>query len=593
VPDKAPSTVAAHPRPAPVPRASTKPRPGPNLLLTPLETILTPNRQNKPFEFNTYNFIGLKVPQNQYLRKSGGGGRVPQNHFFTPGTPALLYGLACLTLLFLSGCRSPASSQPPGTVVFLLESMPANLDPRIGTDAQSQRLHSLIFSGLLERDERMDLHGDLADRWETPDPLTFVFHLRRGVEFHDGRALTSADVKFTFDSILSGAVKTPKRGAFRMVASVEAPDPFTVVFHLKEPFASFLWNVVRPSVGIVPAGSGPDFPQHPIGTGPFRFVRSSLDEEVVLERYPAYFAGAPHVERARFRIVPDATVRALELRKGTADAELNSLSPDMVAALARQPAIEVTQQPGTIYAYVAFNCEDPALAHREVRQALAYATDRTTILAYLYHGQARLADGLLPPNHWAAEPNVPHYAYDPARAEQLLDAAGFPRRQDGVRLRLAIKTSTDESARLLSAVLQDQWRRVGVALELRPLEIATLLSDIGRGNFQLYTLRWVGANNDPDIFEYVFSSRKIPPDGANRGRYRNPRLDALLDRARVESDREKRRAIYSQVQKIVAEDLPYLNLWFLDNISVHRRRVTHVDLTPAGDYDFLSGIALR
>jgi peptide/nickel transport system substrate-binding protein len=501
--------------------------------------------------------------------------------------------------------------------------MPANLDPRIGTDAQSQRLHSLIFSSLLERDQNMDVHGDLAEKWDTPDPLTYIFHLRHGVKFHDGRALTSADVKFTFDTILSGAIKTPKRGAFRMVASVEAPDPYTVIFRLKEPFASFLWNLVRPSVGIVPAGSPADFAQHPVGTGPFRFVSSKQDDEIVLDRSPDYFGdhlwrsvilspldeqsgrigwgtgvfpqGWPHgrIAGIRFRIVPDATVRALELRKGSADAELNSLSPDMVEALAQRHELEVTQQPGTIYAYVAFNFDDSALARREVRQALAYATDRKTLITYLQRGRARIADGVLPPNHWAAEKDVPHYNFDPTRAEQLLDSAGFPRGKDGVRLHLTMKTSTDESARLLSAVLQDQWRRVGVTLELRPLEIATLLSDIGRGNFQLYTLRWVGANNDPDVFEYVFSSRKMPPDGANRGHYRNPRLDSLLDAARVESNREKRRAIYSEVQKIVANDLPYLNLWFLNNVSVHRRRVTQVHLTPAGDYDFLTGIVLQ
>jgi peptide/nickel transport system substrate-binding protein len=471
--------------------------------------------------------------------------------------------------------------------------MPANLDPRIGTDAQSQRLHSLIFSSLLERDAHFDLHGDLATAWESPDPRTYIFHLRRDVKFHDGRPLTSADVKFTFDSILSGAIQTPKRGAFRMVSSIEAPDASTVIFHLKEPFASFLWNLVRPSVGIVPAGAGTDFAQRPIGTGPFRFVTSKQDDEIVLDRNPGYFASAPQVERARFRIVPDATVRALELRKGAADVELNSLAPDMVMTLAKRDGIEVTEQPGTIYAYVAFNFDDPTLARREVREALAYATDRRTIIAYLLRSQARLSDGLLPPNHWAYEPNVPHYEYDIARAEKLLDAARLPRGKDGIRLRLTMKTSTDESARLLSAVLQDQWRRAGIELELRPLEIATLLSDVSRGNFQLYTLRWVGANNDPDIFEYVFSSHKIPPDGANRGRYRNPRLDALVDQARVEPDREKRRALFSEVQKMVAEDLPYLNLWFVDNVSVHRRRVGNVQLTPSGDYDFLNGIRLQ
>ena len=162
-----------------------------------------------------------------------------------------------------------------------------------------------------------------------------------------------------------------------------------------------------------------------------------------------------------------------------------------------------------------------------------------------------------------------------------------------MRLKLTLKTSTEELPRLLGAVLQEQWRRVGVELELRSLEFATLYADITRGNFQLYTLRWVGANNDPDIFEYVFHSRKIPPDGANRGHYRNPRLDSLLDQARVEADRDNRAQIYREAQRIVAEDQPYLNLWYFDNVAVHRRRITNVQLTPSGDYDFLSQIVLR
>jgi peptide/nickel transport system substrate-binding protein len=521
-----------------------------------------------------------------------------------------------------AGCSSNHISGEPGTINFLIEAMPTNLDPRIGTDAYSAHLDGLIFSSLVAHDASMNIVPDLADSWDTPDPLTYVFSLRPCVKFHDGRPLTSADVKFTFDSILNGEVKTAKRGALRMVASVEAPDDLTVVFHLREPYASFLWNLTRPGVGIVPRGSGPDIAQHPNGTGPFRFVSMATDEEIILERNPNYFGGngagalisiigqarfflcgdqprkaeAPGVtsiERIRFRIVPDAMVRALELRKGSADAEINSLTPDIVATLGKEPGIVADEQPGTPITYVAFNFDDPVLAHREVRQALAYATDRATIIRYLLRGQARAASSLLPPNHWAYEPNVKQYDFDPARAEQLLDAAGYRRGPDGVRIRLTLKTSTDESTRLYAAVLADQWKRVGVALELKSLEFATFYADITRGSFQLYTQRWVGGNNDPDMFEYVFSSKKAPPEGANRGHYRNAELDALLDRARVEMDHEKRKAILSEVQKIVAEDEPYINLWYPDNVCVHRARLTGVEIPPGGDYEFLSGARIK
>ena len=508
---------------------------------------------------------------------------------FTSFTSLLL-----LLTLALSSCSRTVATDA-GVVNFLIESMPVNLDPRIGTDGQSERIDSLIFDSLVELDERRIPRGDLAESWEMPDPVTYVFHLRPGVKFQDGRALTSADVKYTFDSIVNGSVTTAKRGSLRIVKSIDAPDPATVIFHLSEPDGGFFTDICRPAVGVVPAGAGSDAAAHPVGTGPFRFVSAEQDDNVVLERNAGYFRTAPKIEQIRFRVVPEAIVRALELRKGTADLEVSSLTPDMIPVLRRQENLEVTEEPGTNYAYVAFNFDDPVLVKREVRQALALATDREEIVRYLYRGQARLADGPLPQNSWAYEPDIARYGYDPQRAERLLDSAGLPRRAEngGMRMKLTMKTTTEESTRLLGAVLQEQWRKVGVDLELRPMEIATLASEISRGDFQMYTLRWIGVNNDPEFFEFAFSSERMPPMGGNRGHYRNAQLDALLDRARVESDREKRRALFGQVQKIVAEDLPYLSLWFMDNVSVHRKRIEGVRISPTGDYDFLGGIEAR
>jgi peptide/nickel transport system substrate-binding protein len=503
-----------------------------------------------------------------------------------------------ITPLFFAGCTHTSASDP-STLTFLLESNPTNLDPRYATDAQSQHIDGLLFSSLLQRDSEMKLHGDLAESWDTPDPRTYVFHLRKDVRFQDGRPLTSADVKSTFEFMMNPANKSPKRGAFRLVTSIEAPDPATVIFHLKEPYASFTINLIRPTTGIVPANAGSDFSRHPIGSGPFRFVSQVQDDEVIVERNAGDFAstrpadgGPPPFSRVRFRVVPDAIVRALELRKGSADIEVSSLTPDIIPVLAKQPSLGVTERPGTNFTYLGVNLEDPILKHREVRQALAYATDREMLIRYLLHGQARVASGILPPNHWAYEPNVTQYTLDTARAEQLLDSAGFPRAKDGVRLHVTLKTSTDEQFRVLGAALQEQWRRVGVDLELRPLEFATVLSDATKGNFQLNLLRWVGANNDPDIFEFVFSSKRFPPDGANRGHYRNPRVDALTDQIRTEMDQEKRKTLCSEAQKLLAEDLPYLPLWFTDAISVHRRSLGDIPLSPTGDFDFLTVLPL-
>jgi peptide/nickel transport system substrate-binding protein len=497
-------------------------------------------------------------------------------------------------LLALTSCSHTVSTEP-GVVNFLIESMPTNLDPRIGTDGQSERIDSLLFSSLVELDNHRIPHGDLAETWEMPDPVTYVFHLRGGVKFHDGRPLTSADVKYTFDSIINGSVTTSKRGSLRLVKLIEAPDAATVIFHMSEPNGGFLTDICRPAFGVVPAGAGSETAEHPIGTGPFRFVSAQQDDNVVLERYQTYFGTPAKIEQVRFRVVPEAVVRALELRKGTADLEMSSLAPDMIPVLRQQSSLDVTEQPGTNYAYVAFNFDNPVLGRREVRQALALATNREEIIRYLYRGQARLADGPLPANSWAYEPDITRYRYDPQQAERLLDLAGLPRKAEtgGMRVKLTLKTSTEESTRLLGAVLQEQWRKVGVDLELRSMEPATLFSDIARGDFELFTLRWIGVNNDPEFYEFAFSSKRIPPMGGNRGHYRNPEVDALLDQARVEGDREKRRQLFSKVQKIIAEDLPYVSLWFMDNISVHRKRISDVQISPTGDYDFLRSIVAR
>jgi peptide/nickel transport system substrate-binding protein len=479
------------------------------------------------------------------------------------------------------------SSRPdPNTLVMIIESSPTNLDPRVGIDAYSERIDNLLFDDLLDRDEHLNVKPGLADRWDIPDPLTYVFHLHSGVKFHNGAALTSRDVKWTLDSLLQGKIRSTKAAAFRFVDRVEAPDDSTVVFHLKEPFATLLWNLSDGAMGIVPYGSLGEISAQPIGSGPFRFISAEPDKEVIIERNPDYWHDPPRLERVRFMVVPDGTTRALELRKGSADLEINALTPDMVVTLEREPALDVLRGPGTVLQYMGFNFRDPILKDLRVRQALAYAIDRRPMLQYLWRGFAQPADSILPKQSWAYTNKVQTYNYDPERAREILDAAGY-RPMSGVRFHLVMKTSTDENTRLMVAVLQQQLRDVGIQLDIRTYEFATFFADVSKGAFQLYSLRWVGGNEDPDIFEYAFHSSKFTPNGANRSFYSNPRVDALIDKARAELDQRKRAESYAEIQRILAEDLPSLNLWYLDNVLVHTRRVKNLSLNPPGNYDFL------
>jgi peptide/nickel transport system substrate-binding protein len=474
----------------------------------------------------------------------------------------------------------------PNTLVMIIESSPTNLDPRIGIDAQSERIDNLIFDDLLARGDDLNVAPGLAESWDASDPLTYVFHLHRGVKFHDGRALTSRDVKWTFDSLLQGKIRSAKIAAYRFVDHIEAPDEFTVIFHMKEPDAALPWNVSDGAMGIVPFGSGDEITRNPIGSGPFRFVSAETDREVTLERNDGYWGEKAKLARVRFAVVPDATTQALELRKGSADVAINgSFPPDTVLTLQRERNLSIERGAGTRLAYLGFNVRDPVLKDARVRQAIAYALDRGPMIEYLWRGEAQPARSVLPTQSWAYDANVTVYDHNPAKANQLLDSVGYPV-VNGVRFHITMKTSTDENTRLMVAVMQQQLREVGIVLEVRSFEFATFFADVTHGAFQMYGLRWIGGNEDPDIF-YAFHSSRFPPNGANRAFYSNLKLDALIDRARREVNPSVRKPLYAEVQEILATDLPYINLWYLDNVLVHTRRVQNLKLNPAGNYDFL------
>jgi peptide/nickel transport system substrate-binding protein len=493
---------------------------------------------------------------------------------------------ALFCLMSLSLLLSCSAKSDPNTLVMLIETSPTNLDPRVGIDAWSERIDSLICDDLLSRGDDLNVAPGLAEKWEIPDPFTYVFHLHRGAKFHDGRLLTARDVKWTFDSLLQGKIRSTKAAVYKFVDRIDAPDDATIIFHMKEQDATLLWNLSDGAIGIVPAGSGDEMTRHPIGSGPFKFVSAETDREVVLDRNDDYWGEKAKLARVRFAVVPDETTEALELRKGSGDIAINSLTPDTVLTLAREANLSVDCAHGTRFAYLGFNLRDPILKNVRVRQAIAYALDRKPMVEYLWRGEAELARSVLPTQSWAYNGDVRAYDHDPEKAKQLLDAAGYSA-VNGVRFHITMKTSTDANTRLMVAVMQQQLREVGIALDIRSFESATFFADVIHGAFQMYGLRWIGGNEDPDIFEYAFHSSKFPPNGANRGFYSNPKLDSLIDKARREIDPNARKPLYAEVQRILAEDLPYIDLWYLDNVLVHTRRVRNLKLNAAGNYDFL------
>jgi peptide/nickel transport system substrate-binding protein len=497
--------------------------------------------------------------------------------------------VACIAGLI--GCGQQKTA--PGVVTVLVESSPTNLDPRVGTDASSERIDSLLFDALVKRTPDFEIGPELATSWETPDPLTYVFHLRSGVRFADGRPLTSRDVKWSLDTIRDGTIPTVKSASYKTWKSVDAPDAQTVVVHLKQPDTGLLWNVCDGAFGVIPFESGKDFWRHPIGSGPFAFVSQEQDKDVITRRNPLYWGTAPQLDGVRYAVVPDAITRALELEKGSADVEVNALPADIVASLSKEKQLRVESSPGTEVYYIIFNLRDKHLGDVRVRTAIAESIDRPLIIKTLYDGRARAANSVMPPEHWAsiekagaADQGLNH-PFDPAAANSLLDSAGYRRGSDGVRFHLVMKSSTDESNRLLCAVLQSQLARVGIALDLRSYEFATFYADITKGAFAMAPSRWIGGNEAPEILKYAYSSASVPPHGANRGFYSNPQVDAWVNDAEANPDRAAQIADYRRIQVQLTHDLPVLNLWYMDTVAVANRRLSPLALVPSGNFDFL------
>jgi peptide/nickel transport system substrate-binding protein len=498
--------------------------------------------------------------------------------------------LLTILVALLTGCRFGSEAQVPSDYLVVgIESNPSHLDPRYATDANSARISSLIYNSLLRLDQNSRLVGDLAEDWTMLDDLTYVFRIRKGLLFHDGRALTSGDVKYTYDSIMDSRSRSPKRGPLKVLQSVEQLGSHEIRFRLSEPYAPFFEHC---TIGIVPDGSAAshenDRKEPPPGSGPFALAGINPGEKVVLRANSSYWEGKPRLPGLAFQIIPDAIIRVLEFKKGTIQLLQNDIEPDTLAWLEKNTDAIVETNPGTTFQYMGINLTHPILKQQRVRQALAHAIDREGIIRHILKDQATAANGLLSPMNWAHDDSVTYWPYNAARARQLLDEAGFPD-PDGngpkTRFKLSFKTTNIDLRRRIAETFKEQLSRVGVELEVRTYEWGTFYSDIKKGNFHLYSLAWVGIV-DPDIYYNIFHSASFPPNGDNRGRYNNSAIDRLVEKGRQESDVRRRKELYHQVQQITHRDLPYIPLWWAKNVVVRKPQV--VGFTPYPDGDLFS-----
>lgn len=507
--------------------------------------------------------------------------------------PALL--LLILITGLLSGCGQKSS---PGELVMMIEKRINTFDPRISADSADERMRQLIFNGLTRKDEKFDPVPDLAESFEaSPDQKAFTFRLRQGVKFHNGQKLSALDVKYTFDTMMANKSSAKRVELAReveagkpLLAGIEiGSDPMAVVFRCNAPCPG-LPNIILP-VGIIPEGTSEQQAKKPVGTGPFNFDSYTEEQEVVLNANPEYFGGAPRIQRLRIKIIPDNSTRESELRKGSVDLAINAdFDPVTVEGLQKAEGLKVELIDGTNITHLGVNLQDPILKDQRIRQALAFAIDRESIIRDVYRSQAKIAHSVLPTSQWAYEPNVTTYSYDPERAKKLLDEAGKPGK-DGQRIKLTLKTSTLSISRKIGESIQAQLGRVGIRIEVQTLERQKLQQDMTDGNFQLYLNQAVGGNQSTDIFNFMYGSKSVPPNGQNRSRYNNPAVDKLLGEA-ILATPERRKQIFSEVQKMLSSELPQIYLWYPATVVVHRNRVSNLKIEPSGDWQIIRNAKL-
>ena len=489
----------------------------------------------------------------------------------------------------------------------------STLDP-VGAatiSANDERLRTLMFNSLVRKNDQFDYEGELADISDSADGSTITFKLKDNIKFHDGKPLTSADVKYTFDKLfesngakgsaffdLEGKEKKPH------ILAIETPDEKTVSIKLARPSLKnqLLANLVP--IAIVQNGSEVGTQasniKPPMGTGAYKFVSFDPVQNILnVEAFEDYWEGAPKIKKLTVKALADPNAMQAELKSQIVDLApgASDIAPDALKGLEQDPNLSVMQFDGSNVQYLGFNCEIDPTKNVKVRQAISYAVNREKIISDLLFNQAKIAHSILPPESWAYNAGT-QYDYNPDKAKQLLDEAGFKDTNgDGTRdmPKITFKISQGASSQY-ATLIQSQLTEIGIPVQLESLEFATMLDQVKKGQYQMNTGRWVGGNQDPLFLRNLFASSEIPTNertGFNRSRYGNPQVDELLNSAFNETDRARAKEYYVKAQQIISDEVPMLPLWYSANMVVANKRVKNIKINASGDWEFVKNLTVE
>ena len=473
------------------------------------------------------------------------------------------------------------------------DAFPNSYDPRYGTDAHSFYLEDLIHCSLTGADEGGNVTYRLAKSASWKDDKTLELKLRNNFKFSDGAVVKPSDVKASYDFFLQEDTKSPRALAFRNLSRVEASEN-SVTFYLKDADASFVTNLV---VGILPESEAfseridqkRKFPT----CGPFVYRGSNLSE-IHLEKNPySPEVTEETIPKVQIKIVKDESTRFSKLRKGELDLVQNGVSYQKLLTLDEYPELKVIKSSGLNTAYLGFNFKHPLLKKKKVREALSYAVQKDVVIEYVLKGMGQKADSLLTPGSEYFLKDRKKDSYNPQKASQILDEAGYSvKKGEKYRFTLKLTFPQNETSYAVARALASDFEKIGIKLETQTFEWGKFKKEVEKGRVDMWLLSWIGFK-DPDIYRYVFAKESFPPNGGNRGWYENRDLDLLLEKGSKMINFSERKKTYFEVQKIIAEDRPYLFLYHKENTVVFRKNIEGFRIFADGRYSSLVSVTKK
>ena len=508
--------------------------------------------------------------------------------------------LLVITGILITSC-GPKAERNPNTFVVSSIGDARRLNPLLANDTASATINDQVFNGLVKYDKDIRLVGDLAERWDvSPNGKTITFHLRKGVEWHDGAPFTADDCLFTYQKLVDPRVATPYGSSYMDVKRAEVLDPHTFRVVYREPFSPALESW---SMGVIPKHllegrdlNTDEFNRNPIGTGPYRFKEWIAGQKIVLEANDRSFEGRPNIDQYLYRIIPDSSTMFQELLSGGVD--FMGLNPLQYLRKSETRRIRENYRkfryPANAYTYLGYNLTSPLFEDKAVRQALAYAIDRQSIIDGVLMGIGQPCTGPFSYVSWAYNPAVKPYPYDPERARRMLEDAGWQDTNgDGVLekkgrpFHFTILTNQGNSERIHAAeIIQQNFRKVGIDAKIRVMEWQAFLEQIDKRTFDAIILGW-SMSRDPDLYD-IWHSSKTKKGEYNFIGYKNPEVDRLLVQGRRIFDMEKRKKIYYRIHEILADEQPYAFLYVPDATPIVHKRFKGIEVAPLGImYDFI------